>query len=51
MQVHNKKVRKAYAKFNPELAQRLRGLTPTYKLDHLVRERWVVALGSAPGSV
>ncbi len=36
MKSHDKKVRKAYAKFNPDLAQRLKQLTPTYKLDHLV---------------
>ncbi len=35
--MHERKVRKAHAKFNPELAARLRQLTPTYRLDHLVR--------------
>ncbi len=37
MKAHERKVRKAKAKFNPELAARLKQLTPTYRLDHLVR--------------
>jgi pescadillo protein len=39
MKAHYKKIRKAKAKFNRELADRLQKLAPTYKLDHLVRER------------
>ena len=36
---HAKKVRKARAKHNAELARKLAALTPTYRLDHLVKER------------
>ncbi len=36
MKSHDRKVRKARGKFNPELAARLKQLTPTYRLDHLV---------------
>lgn len=39
IKAHDKKVRKARAKQNKELAKRLAALTPTYRLDHLVKER------------
>lgn len=41
MKAHDRKVRKARGKFNRDLAERLKALTPKYKLDHLVKERWV----------
>ncbi|GAB4820488.1 hypothetical protein N2152v2_007534 [Parachlorella kessleri] len=37
---YEKKVRKARAKKNRDLAQRLAERRPTYRLDHLVRERY-----------
>ena len=37
---HEKKVRKARARRNHELAKQLARRAPTYKLDHLVRERY-----------
>nr|A8JBB2.1 RecName: Full=Pescadillo homolog [Chlamydomonas reinhardtii] len=40
IKAHDKKVRKARAKQNKELAKRLAALTPTYRLDHLVKERY-----------
>lgn len=39
MKAHERKVRKARGKFNAQLAERLKALSPTYKLDHLVKER------------
>ncbi len=39
IKAHDRKVRKARAKQNKELAKRLAALTPTYRLDHLVKER------------
>lgn len=36
---HEKKVRRARAKRNRELAARLAAARPSYRLDHLVRER------------
>ncbi|KAG2433092.1 hypothetical protein HYH02_012795 [Chlamydomonas schloesseri] len=40
IKAHDRKVRKARAKQNKELAKRLAALTPTYRLDHLVKERY-----------
>lgn len=37
---HEKKVKKAEAKKNPDLAKRLRTRAPTYKLDKVIRERY-----------
>lgn len=37
---YDKKIRKANAKKNRELAKRLASLRPGYRLDHLVRERY-----------
>ncbi|KAL4432847.1 hypothetical protein ABPG77_008173 [Micractinium sp. CCAP 211/92] len=37
---HDKKVRRATAKKNRDLAARLAARKPTYRLDHLVRERY-----------
>uniref|UniRef100_A0A2N9HG41 Pescadillo homolog n=1 Tax=Fagus sylvatica TaxID=28930 RepID=A0A2N9HG41_FAGSY len=37
---HEKKVKKAEAKKNPDLAKRLRILAPSYKLDRVIRERY-----------
>ena len=39
VKIHERKIRKAKGKFNNDLADRLRALKPTYKLDHLVKER------------
>jgi hypothetical protein len=39
IKAHDRKIRKAQAKLNPELAKRLAALTPSYRLDHLVKER------------
>ncbi len=39
IKAHDRKVRKARAKQNKDLAKRLAALTPTYRLDHLVKER------------
>ncbi|EFJ52618.1 hypothetical protein VOLCADRAFT_54970, partial [Volvox carteri f. nagariensis] len=40
IKAHEKKVRKARAKQNADLAKRLMHLKPTYRLDHLVKERY-----------
>ncbi|GLI67532.1 hypothetical protein VaNZ11_011746, partial [Volvox africanus] len=40
IKAHEKKVRRARAKQNAELAKRLKQLKPTYRLDHLVKERY-----------
>ncbi|KAG2488833.1 hypothetical protein HYH03_012632 [Edaphochlamys debaryana] len=40
IKAHDRKVRKARAKHNADLAKRLAALTPTYRLDHLVKERY-----------
>eukprot|EP00884_Botryococcus_braunii_P011256 jgi/Botrbrau1/20130/Bobra.0173s0032.1 len=40
IQVYEKKIRKAKAKANPELAERLQKRRPTFRLDHLVKERY-----------
>ena len=37
---HERKVKKARARRNAELAKQLLKRTPTYRLDHLVRERY-----------
>lgn len=39
IKVHDRKVQKARAKQNAELAKRLLELKPSYRLDHLVKER------------
>lgn len=41
---HEKKVKKAEAKKNPDLAKRLRTRAPTYKLDKVIRERFVYSI-------
>lgn len=45
--IHERKIRKARAKRNEDLARRLRARRPTYKLDHLVRERYTLHVLSA----
>ncbi|GLC41828.1 hypothetical protein PLESTM_001249900 [Pleodorina starrii] len=40
IKAHDRKVRKARAKQNADLAKRLMHLKPTYRLDHLVKERY-----------
>ncbi|GFR53151.1 hypothetical protein Agub_g15871, partial [Astrephomene gubernaculifera] len=40
LKTYDKKVRKARAKQNADLAKRLMQLKPTYRLDHLVKERY-----------
>ena len=40
IKVHRKKVKKAIAKKNRDLADRLLNRPPTYKLDRLVLERY-----------
>lgn len=39
IKVHDRKIRKAKAKMNMALAERLKTLKPGYKVDHLVKER------------
>lgn len=39
--VYERKIRKARAKRNEDLARRLIARRPTYKLDHLVKERHI----------
>ena len=39
LKVYDRKIRKAKAKHNEDLAHRLRSLKPGYKVDHLVKER------------
>lgn len=39
IKAHDRKIRKAKAKLNTELAKRLVALKPGYKVDHLVKER------------
>ena len=41
---HEKKVKKAEAKKNADLAKRLRILAPSYKLDRVIRERFVYSI-------
>jgi hypothetical protein len=40
IKVHRKKVKKAIAKKNRDLAERLMNRPPTYKLDRLILERY-----------
>ncbi len=40
MKAYERKVRKARAKSNERLARRLLAAKPTYRLDHLVKERY-----------
>ncbi|KAG1679475.1 hypothetical protein FOA52_011074 [Chlamydomonas sp. UWO 241] len=40
LKTYDKKIKKATAKQNLELAQRLKNLKPGYKVDHLVKERY-----------
>ena len=40
--VHEKKIKKAKAKWNKERAERLENKKPSYKLDRLIRERFVL---------
>ncbi|GAX74298.1 hypothetical protein CEUSTIGMA_g1747.t1 [Chlamydomonas eustigma] len=40
LKVYDRKIKKAKAKHNEELAERLRSLKPGYKVDHLVKERY-----------
>lgn len=42
--VHNRKVKRARAKLNRDLARRLVSRKPEYRLDHLVKERSVPSL-------
>ncbi len=42
IKVHRKKVKKAFAKKNKDLADRLLNRPPTYKLDRLILERYQV---------
>ena len=37
--MHERKIRKARAKKNKDLAERLATLRPTFRLDHIVKER------------
>lgn len=39
LKVYDRKIKKAKAKKNKELAQRFDRLRPAYSLDHLVKER------------
>ena len=39
IKVHDRKIRKAKAKMNSALAERLKTMKPGYKVDHLVKER------------
>jgi pescadillo protein len=39
VKAHERKIKKARAKHNAELARRLQLLTPKYRLDHLIKER------------
>jgi hypothetical protein len=41
LKAYDRKIKKAKAKHNEELAVRLRSLKPGYKVDHLVKERSV----------
>ena len=41
--IYERKIRKARAKRNEDLARRLRARRPTYKLDHLVKERYTTS--------
>ena len=51
-QAYEKKIRKAKAKSNADLAQRLATRRPTYTLDRLVKERHEAPTSSAlPGLV
>jgi pescadillo protein len=45
LKTYDKKIKKATAKQNLELAQRLKNLKPGYKVDHLVKERCVQRAG------
>ena len=45
--IHERKIRKARAKRNEDLARRLRARKPTYKLDHLVKERYGLTIAAA----
>ncbi len=38
--MYDRKIRKAKAKHNDELAMRLQKVKPGYKVDHLVKERY-----------
>lgn len=49
--MHERKIRKARAKKNKDLAERLAGLRPSFRLDHIVKERCCTASTvAAPGS-
>ncbi len=39
-----RKIKKAHAKKNKDLAERLQAMRPAYRLDHLVKERYGVRL-------
>ena len=47
IKVHRRKVKKAVAKKNRDLADRLSNRPPTYKLDRLVLERYQVSMSSS----
>lgn len=41
IRAYEKKIKKAESKKNPDLANRLRTRAPSYKLDRIIRERFV----------
>lgn len=48
MRAYEKKVKKAVSKKNKDLAERLLSREPTYTLDMLIRERYVLSYSSSP---
>lgn len=44
LKVFVRKLKKAYAKTEYSSVERLRENKPTYKLDHIIKERWVLAI-------
>lgn len=44
MRAYERKVKKAMSKKNRDLAERLLTRKPTYTLDMLIKERWILAL-------
>jgi pescadillo protein len=44
IKAYERKIKKAKAKMNTDLAQRLVSMKPGYKIDHLVKERYGVLL-------
>lgn len=48
-QVFVRKLRKAYGKSEWNTVERLKDNKPNYKLDHIVKERWVRGVGPVRG--